>query len=89
MTTHLRRAAEAADARALDELIDAAAVRRLCGSVSDMTIRRWCARGILPKPRHIERRRYWRRGDVIAALDAHREPAPDGPAARTRRADAP
>jgi hypothetical protein len=77
-----------------DALIDAAAVRMLAGGISDMTLRRWVARGILPEPRHIERRRFWRRGALLAALAAHREPpppspCPDGPAARdARRADA-
>jgi len=84
MPTHLRRAAIEADTRATpdpDTLIDAAELRRICG-------------GILPEPRHIERRRFWRRGDVAAALAAHREPpppspCPDGPAAREgRHADA-
>jgi hypothetical protein len=97
MPTHLRRAAIEADTRATpdpDTLIDAAELRRICGGISDMTVRRWCARGILPEPRHIERRRFWRRGDVAAALAAHREPpppspCPDGPAAREgRHADA-
>jgi predicted DNA-binding transcriptional regulator AlpA len=97
MATHLRRAAIATDARVAvdaDTLVDAAELRRMCGGISDMTARRWIARGILPEPRHIERRRFWRRAEVLAALDAHQEappasPAPDGPAARTRRADAP
>lgn len=75
-----------------DNLIDASRVRALCGNVSDMTIRRWIARGILPSPMHIERRRYWRRGDVLAALAAHREPPPPSPAPdgldAARRADA-
>jgi hypothetical protein len=77
-----------------ETLIDAAELRRICGGISDMTVRRWEARGILPPPQHIERRRFWRRGDVLAALAAHQEPpppspCPDGPAARdARRADA-
>jgi predicted DNA-binding transcriptional regulator AlpA len=77
-----------------DALIDAAAVRQMCGGISDMTLRRWIARGILPQPQHIERIRRWRRGAVLSALAAHREapppsPCPDGPAARdARRADA-
>jgi len=92
MTIHPHRAADTHGANAHDDLIDAAELRRICGGISDMTIRRWIARGILPSPMHIERRRYWRRGDVLAALAAHREPpppspAPNGPAA-ARRADA-
>jgi hypothetical protein len=84
----------AAAAPGLDDLIDAATLRRLCGDVSDMTIRRWCDRGILPQPRRILRRRYWRRGAVLAALDAHQEPpppspCPGGPAARDAALGAP
>ena len=94
MTIHPHRAADTPGANAHDDLIDAAELRRMCGGISDMTARRWIARGILPEPQHIERRRFWRRAKVLAALDAHHEapppsPAPDGPAARTRRADAP
>ena len=70
-----------------DTLLTAAEVRALCGHISDMSLRRWIARGILPEPRHIMRVRYWRRGAVLAALAAHREaappaPCPDGPVAR-------
>lgn len=94
MPTHPRGAAARADDRAIssdrDVLIDAAELRRICGGISDMTVRRWCARGILPEPQHIERRRFWRRADVAAALAAHREspppsPCPDGPVARIGR----
>lgn len=79
-----------------DVLIDSAAARALAGGISDMTLRRWIARGILPKPRHIERRRFWKRGEVLAALAAHSEPPPASPApagpkalAAARAADAP
>jgi len=77
-----------------DALVDAAVACGLCGGISDMTLRRWVGRGIIPAPQHIERRRFWRRGALLAALASHQEapppsPAPDGPAARdARRADA-
>jgi len=93
MTTHLRRPAATAAARANadpDARFDSTAVRRMCGGVPDMTIRRWVIRGILPAPQHIQRRRYWRRADIIKALSAHREPpppspCPSGPVARNAR----
>ncbi len=55
-----------------DKRIASAAVRELCGGVSDMTIWRWQHDPKLnfPAPIYIARRRYWREGDVIAWLDA-------------------
>lgn len=52
--------------------IQAAAVRDLCGDVSDMTLWRWLNDPSLnfPQPIYIGRRRYWREADVIAWLDA-------------------
>lgn len=54
------------------KLISAAAVRDLCGGVSDMTLWRWLHDPELdfPKPVYISRRRYWREADVIEWLDA-------------------
>ena len=55
-----------------DKRIASAAVRELCGGVSDMTIWRWQHDPKLnfPTPIYIARRRYWREADVIAWLDA-------------------
>ena len=55
-----------------DKRITAAAVRELCGSVSDMTLWRWLNDPALnfPKPIYIARRRYWREAEVVAWLDA-------------------
>ena len=55
-----------------DKRIKAAAVRELCGDVSDMTIWRWLndADVHFPKPSYIGRRRFWRECDVIEWLDA-------------------
>ena len=53
------------------KLIPAAAVRELCGGVSDMTIWRWLQHPVMnfPKPIKIGRRNYWREADMIAWLD--------------------
>ena len=54
------------------KLISAAAVRELCGGVSDMTLWRWLADPELdfPKPVYIGKRRYWRCADLIAWIEA-------------------
>ena len=54
------------------KLISAAAVRDLCGGISDMTLWRWIHDPELevPKPVYIGRRRYWREADIIAWLEA-------------------
>ena len=51
--------------------ISAAAVRLLCGNVSDMTLWRWLddPATAFPKPVYIGRRRYWREADVVAWLN--------------------
>jgi hypothetical protein len=77
--THPTTAGPAATPVPDDALIDAAELRRLCGNISGMTCRRWVEKGILPAPRHIERRRFWRRGEVLSALASHQEPAPASP----------
>lgn len=51
-----------------DRLITAEDVRRIAGGISDMTLWRWLKRGILPQPLVIERRRYWWREAIVAAL---------------------
>ena len=59
------------------KLIPAAAVRDLCGGVSDMSLWRWLNNPALnfPKPIYIARRRYWREADLIAWLSAQMEGA--------------
>lgn len=53
------------------KLLTAAAVRELCGGVTDMTLWRWVQRADLdfPKPLKIGRRNYWREADILAWLD--------------------
>ncbi len=50
--------------------INAAAVRHLCGSVSDMTLWRWLDQRGFPRPVYIASRRYWRQVDVLDWLEA-------------------
>ena len=52
--------------------IQAAAVRQMCGGISDMTLWRWLDNPELgfPKPQYIAKRRYWKEADVIAWLEA-------------------
>ena len=78
MQTHLRRAAEAAEAAANpvdDALICQPEAKRLAGGVSDMTMWRWRKDGVIPQPMSIRRRNYWRRGEFLAALEAAADPA--------------
>lgn len=51
--------------------IPTAAVRKICGNISDMTLWRWLDNEALnfPKPIYIGRRRYWREADVVAWLE--------------------
>lgn len=51
--------------------ITAAAVRELCGDVSDMSIWRWLNSPDLnfPKPIYIQKRRYWKEAEVLAWLN--------------------
>ncbi len=55
-----------------DKRIASAAVREICGGVSDMTIWRWQHDPALnfPKPAYVSRRRYWREADIIAWWNA-------------------
>lgn len=55
-----------------EKRIPSAAVRHLCGGVSDMTLWRWLNEPAMgfPRPTYIARRRYWRETDVIAWLEA-------------------
>ncbi|MXP09606.1 helix-turn-helix transcriptional regulator [Pseudoblastomonas halimionae] len=48
-------------------LIGSAAVREMCGGISDMSIWRWLNDDALnfPKPIYISRRRYWREADIL------------------------
>lgn len=77
MQTHLKRAVQTVSIPQYtpdpDELITAFEARRLAGGISDMSLWRWIKKGILPSPLVIERRRYWRRGEFIAALNAAAE----------------
>ncbi|WP_263738756.1 helix-turn-helix transcriptional regulator [Albidovulum litorale] len=60
-----------------EERITASVVRELCGDVSDMTLWRWLHDESLkfPKPTYLRNRRYWRKADVIAWLNAQAEAA--------------
>ncbi|RKF22731.1 AlpA family phage regulatory protein [Altericroceibacterium spongiae] len=54
------------------KLIGSAAVRELCGGISDMSIWRWLNDETLnfPKPIYISRRRYWREAEIITWIEA-------------------
>lgn len=60
-----------------DAQITSREVRLLCGGVSDMWLWRRINEGAadFPKPVVIGRRRFWRRGDVLAWFEAQREAA--------------
>lgn len=56
----------------MEKRIGAAAVRDLCGGVSDMSLWRWLndpAMGF-PQPIRIQKRRYWKEAEILAWLDA-------------------
>lgn len=53
-----------------EKRIQAAAVRALCGDISDMTLWRWIDKRDFPKPTYIARRRFWKKSDVLAWLEA-------------------
>jgi predicted DNA-binding transcriptional regulator AlpA len=55
--------------------INSAAVRELCGGVSDMSLWRWLQNPDLnfPKPVYIGKRRYFKEADVVAWLEAQPE----------------
>jgi predicted DNA-binding transcriptional regulator AlpA len=52
-------------------LISAAAVRELCGGISDMSLWRWLNDPEIgfPKPLYIGRRRYWREAEIAAWIE--------------------
>lgn len=52
-------------------------VRKICGNVSDMTIWRWLQDSSIafPKPKYINRRRYWRETDLTEWLEARDQSA--------------
>lgn len=54
-----------------EKRIQAAAVRRLIGDISDMTLWRYLNRPDMafPRPIYIGRRRYWREVDILEWLD--------------------
>lgn len=53
------------------KLIPSAAVRRICGGISDMSLWRWLndPKLAFPRPIMIQRRRYWREADVQSWID--------------------
>ena len=56
-----------------EKRIQAAAVRDLCGDVSDMTLWRWLNERNFPKPVYIGNRRFWKESEIIAWLEAQAE----------------
>ena len=52
--------------------INSAAVRELCGGISDMSLWRWQNDDELnfPKPIYIGKRRYWKEADIVAWLES-------------------
>jgi predicted DNA-binding transcriptional regulator AlpA len=59
-----------------DRRITAAAVRELCGGISDMCLWRWLRRDpSFPKPAYYNGRRYWREAEVLAWLEAREREA--------------
>jgi predicted DNA-binding transcriptional regulator AlpA len=54
-----------------EKRIQAAALRTLCGGVSDMWLwRRLCNDPTFPRPVYIGGRRFWKEAEVISWLDA-------------------
>ena len=55
-----------------EKRIPAATVRELCGGISDMSLWRWLDNSTMnfPKPIRVQRRRYWKEGEVIGWLEA-------------------
>lgn len=53
------------------KLINSAAVRDICGGISDMSLWRWLndPKMKFPKPVVIQRRRYWREADVMQWIE--------------------
>ena len=49
--------------------IGSAAVKQLCGGISDMGLWRWLRDQGFPQPQYIGNRRYWRAGDVLDWLE--------------------
>jgi predicted DNA-binding transcriptional regulator AlpA len=56
----------------IQKRIPSAALRDLCGGVSDMTVWRWLNNPAMnfPQPIYIGRRRYWKEADVFAWLES-------------------
>lgn len=50
------------------DLLAVAAARHTAGNVDTSTLWRWAKAGIIPKPRKINGRNYWIRGEFEAAL---------------------
>ena len=49
-------------------LLNSRQLKMIAGECSDMTLWRWVRSGILPKPKKINGRNFWRKREVIAAL---------------------
>jgi predicted DNA-binding transcriptional regulator AlpA len=55
-----------------DGFITSTTARELAGGISRMAEWRWIKAGIIPQPHRIRGRKYWRRSEFLAALDAAR-----------------
>ena len=53
-----------------DQLLTEKQLRQMVGNVSSMSIWRWLAAGLLPRPLKIQRRNYWKLAEIRAWLDA-------------------
>ena len=66
-----------------DPLVVSTAVCFLAGGVTRMTVWRWVKAGILPAPTVIRGRNYWRKSQILAAIEnAMDGGAPDGQGCR-------
>lgn len=58
-----------------EKLITANMVKEICGGISDMSLWRWLRSSGFPPPTVINRRRYWRKIDVLNWLALHQRSA--------------
>jgi len=56
-----------------DALINSGEVRRRLGGISSMSLWRWTQRKIVPPPRQINGRNYWRASDIDAVTSGGQE----------------
>lgn len=54
----------------MDTMLTSRQVREKCGNVSDMSLWRWTRHAGFPEPVRLNRRRYWRAGEVDAWWEA-------------------